>query len=204
MAISLASYLVPKNGNTWFLLEDKYFKGGLQVVSNLMQRDAINVVNRKAGMLVVTQEDNKVWQLALDLITWIEFKTGGAAAVQAVRKTTVFVAPQVMPGEYLDFALPLGKSVLIHSLSVDKLCQVKAYETPDRLDTNPYNFISALDHLVDDGSTLMSDGTVLRGRRYSVLTNQEVVSSIDIYFRITNTGAVVTDITLTLIHLTLE
>lgn len=70
MPIQLASLIVPKNSNTWYLMEDIYLKGGLQVVANSAARDALNPLNRKAGMIVITQDDKKIWQLGDDLVTW--------------------------------------------------------------------------------------------------------------------------------------
>jgi hypothetical protein len=73
MPVQLSSFLLPRNGNTWFVLEDKYLKGGLQVVANQAVRDSINPINLKSGQLVVTQDDNRLWQLQPDLVTWFEF-----------------------------------------------------------------------------------------------------------------------------------
>ena len=73
MPVQLASFLLPRNGNTWFILEDKYLKGGLQVAANAATRDAINSINLKSGQLVITQDDHRLWQLQDDLVTWIEF-----------------------------------------------------------------------------------------------------------------------------------
>ena len=73
-----------------------------------------------------------------------------------------------------------------------------------RDDSNPYKFVATSDHLEDDGSSLMTDGTVLRGRRYAILTNQEPGPSMDIYFRITNTDVVAKNVNLTVSFLPLE
>ena len=73
MPVQFSSFLLPRNGNTWFLLEDKYLKGGFQVCADTAARNAINPANLKAGQLVVTQNDNRLWQLQADLITWLEF-----------------------------------------------------------------------------------------------------------------------------------
>lgn len=204
MAIQVASFIVPKNGNTWFVVEDKYIKGGLHVVQDAAERDAINPFNLKPGMLAVTQDDRKMWQLAADATTWEAFEVGGGSSAP-VRQKKIYTALQILPDNSQDFVLPLGKTVVLNSLSVDTVCKVEAFETAARTDTNPYTFISTIDHLVDDGSTLMTDGTILRGRRYSILSNQELVPSVDIYFRITNLDKTNTrDVTLTLEFLPIE
>jgi hypothetical protein len=73
MPVQLASFLIPRNGNDWYLLEDKYIKGGFQVVADLTVRDAINPVNRKAGMLTYVQSSASMFQLGTDLVTWTAF-----------------------------------------------------------------------------------------------------------------------------------
>lgn len=187
MAIQVSSFLVPKNGNQWFILEDKYIKGGLQVAATLAERDAIPDTNRKAGMLVVVQADGKVWSLLDNLLDWKEFKVGGSGAGQ--RQTIVQNVVGVASQDHADFELPLGAAALIYSLRVSTVCQVEAFETAARSDTNPFRFVATSDHLADDGSTLMSDGTILRGRRYTILTNQDTPPGQSIYFRITNLDA---------------
>ena len=104
-----------------------------------------------------------------------------------------------------DFSIPMSKTLIVHALSVDVPCQVQAFETASRLDTNPYTFIADSSHLNDDGSTLMSDGTILRGRRYTILSNMDFpVPSIDQYFRISNLGTQPIDVTLTIDFLPIE
>ena len=76
MPVQLSSFLVPRNGNTWYLLEDIYLKGGFQVVADTATRDLINNANRKAGMIVYTQFDKLMWQLSADLVTWASFSFG--------------------------------------------------------------------------------------------------------------------------------
>lgn len=74
MPIEVSACLVPKNKNSWYLLEDKYLKGGFRVCPSSVERDAINTGSLKSGMLVLTQSDKKIWMLSDDLSTWAEFK----------------------------------------------------------------------------------------------------------------------------------
>lgn len=87
------------------------------------------------------------------------------------------------------FTLAMSATCIILNLSVDQPCQVQAFSTVDMSDTNPYTFVSEYDHLTDDGSTLMSDGTILRGRRFTILSNMEEVPNANHYFIITNVGS---------------
>ena len=74
MPIPMSSFFIPRNGATWYLVEDTYTKGGLRVVADYNARALIHPANLKAGMLVVTANDRKIWQLAEDLQTWIELR----------------------------------------------------------------------------------------------------------------------------------
>lgn len=71
MPLQIASFLIPKNGLSFYLLEDIYLKGGMQVVPSTQERDAIPETSRKPGMLVYTVADEKFWQLRTDGLTWI-------------------------------------------------------------------------------------------------------------------------------------
>ncbi len=201
MAIQVSSFIVPRSGNKWYVLEDKYIKGGLQIAATIEERDAILEENRKAGMLVVVQADFKIYQLETDLLSWREFKTGGASAV---RQRVEFSTRELAPGESQSFPLDLGRSALIYELSVDTPCMVEAHSTVLRDESNPYKFLATSDHLYDDGSSLLSDGTVLRGRRFSILANLEEGDASDIYFRITNTDTVAKAISIKINFLPLE
>lgn len=201
MAVQLSSFIVPKGGNTWFILEDKYLRGGLQVLANAAARDAIVPENRKASMIVITQDDNKLWQLDKDLVTWKAFSAGGGTPT---RQTVKYATKSLNPNDVENFSLELGRTAVVYKLSVDTPCVVEAFETVLREDTNPYKFVATSDHLEDDGSSLMTDGTVLRGRRYTILSNQETGESMDIYFRITNNDIVAKNVNLTLSFLPIE
>lgn len=73
MPISLTSYLTPKNGAKWFLLEDIYLRGGFRVVATVAERDTLHASTKKVGMLVAVLEDGKIWKLTASS-TWEEFK----------------------------------------------------------------------------------------------------------------------------------
>ena len=76
MPIQVASFLLPRNGATWYVLEDKYLKGGLRVCADVAERTAIHAASLKKGMLVVMLDDNKIYQLTnVASKSWVEFKT---------------------------------------------------------------------------------------------------------------------------------
>lgn len=98
MPITLASQLVPKNSNTWYLIEDIYLKGGLQVFADTTARDAINPANKKAGMIAITQNDKTIWQLGDDLTTWSIVPVQGPAGPQGATGPQGPAGPQGIPG----------------------------------------------------------------------------------------------------------
>lgn len=73
MPIFISSALLPKNAGSFFLIDDAYVRGGIQVRATLAERDAIVAGNRKAGMLVLVTADNQIYQLSSDLLTWTVF-----------------------------------------------------------------------------------------------------------------------------------
>lgn len=217
MSIKLPDFVVPAGGSTEFLIEDKYVRGGLHIVPAYEDLAELDPTTMKVGMLCVTQDTKQIFQLiALEVPIdeegnvgpfWSEFKPGDGGGIGIRQQVTHFVNT-ILPGAAAEFSLPLGRTVLVHKLSVDTSCMVEAFETVSYDDTNPFKFIATPDHLVDDGSTLMTDGTVLRGRRYHILSNQEISgedsASINIYFRVTNTGIVEKSVTMSLSFLPIE
>lgn len=75
MPIQVASFLIPRNGQQWYILEDKYLKGGLRICADVTERSAIHPSSLKKGMLVLLLTDNKLYQLQ-DIATkvWEEYK----------------------------------------------------------------------------------------------------------------------------------
>lgn len=208
MAISLSSFLIPRNSNTFFLLEDKYLKGGLRVVDSLIERDSINPLNRKEGMIVVDKSSKKLYQLQADLESYLEVSLGGEGGGTPLgsRQTVVYITPTPLePLGFVDVTLNMGKSALVQSLSVDKgPCKIEAFSRADRSDSNPYTFVASAEHLEDDGTTFNSDGSVNYGRRYTIVSNLEPVPTSEIYWRITNIGDVQNTFALSILFLPLE
>lgn len=204
MPINLASSIQPRNGNDYFLLDDVYLRGGFQVRPDAASRDAINSMNRKAGMMVMTQDDGKIWVLQSDMLAWAELKTGGGG-VGGARQTASYTTIPLNNDQWDDFSLSLGKTITLLNLVVDRECMVEAYSTPTRMEVNPYKFVATYKHLSDDGTSYLSDGTSIMGRRYTILSNLETPATDEIYFRLYNPGLAAPDgITLNLEYVVLE
>jgi hypothetical protein len=110
MPINIASYLLPRAGNSYALLEDTYLKGGFRIVADLAARDAIDATARKAGMYVVTNVDNVMYRLNPDLTTWATASVQGPqgpAGAQGVQGQTGPAGPQGTQGPVGDIG-PAG------------------------------------------------------------------------------------------------
>lgn len=213
MSIKLPDFLIAAGDSTEFLIEDKFIRGGLHIVAAAADLNTLDPTTMKVGMLCVTQDTNKIYQLAsvttdadgIATPLWNEFRPGGSGNVRQLVTHYIEFLPM---GTAINFALPLGKTIIVYKLSVDTSCTVEAFETMAANESNPYMFVATPDHLADDGSTLMSDGTVLRGRRYDIMTNQEnsgdATKDINIYFRVTNTDVIDKSVTLTIAFLPIE
>lgn len=215
MPISVATFLQPKNAthsdpalrNLNYVLEDIYFKGGFQVRANNEERDSIIAFNRKAGMAVLTTDTYKIWLLKDDLVTWAEFKAGsggGSSAVVGERNQMSYTTQVIEPGAFEDFTLETGASIIANKIKMSGECELKVFADAAHADTNPYTFIALADHLTDDGSWVLEDGTRQYGRRYTVMMNGDVPETANLYFRITNLQNQATTFTLELEFLSLE
>lgn len=89
-------------------------------------------------------------------------------------------------GAVIDFDMDLGQASIVYALTVTRPCLVEVFSNKDRIETNPYTFIATLDHLTDDGSVLMDDGSIIQQRQYSIFINQEEPIEQRVYARVTN------------------
>lgn len=216
MPITLGGNIVPAGGQSFYLMEDIYLKGGLQIASTISDRDAIAITNLKLGQLVLCLDSNKIWQVStLTLPTldnpdvtpsaeWTEFKTGGGGGGTFTRSVVVYTLDNLAPGATASFPLTLGSSCIVFNLAVSRVVQVNAYGTPTMDEVNPYTFLATSDHLFDDGSTMLFDGTIIRSRNYSILANMENPKKDQIYFTITSVDDGTGPVALTLTYLSME
>lgn len=62
MPIAIASFLLPRPGSNYFLVEDIYVRGGFRTVADLAERDATPVNNLKKGCLVYVQSEEVLYR----------------------------------------------------------------------------------------------------------------------------------------------
>lgn len=97
MPIYVASNLAPKNAAKWPVVEDIYLRGGIRVVTNAAARDAIYVdtgarQGLKLGMLLVTADDQRLWQYTATN-AWTEIKKSTTKTYQFTIPGTVWDIP---------------------------------------------------------------------------------------------------------------
>lgn len=123
------------------------------------------------------------------------------------RKKFELTTLTLAPNDYEDFVIDCGSSAIVQNLKVSAPCVVEVFGVEDHNpvdDPNPYRFLATSDHLMDDGSTMLRDGTVFKTRQYSIFVNLEKPNKPQMYARITNNQPQAVAITLTLFYLTVE
>lgn len=278
MPVYPISFFVPKSSSIPYLLEDTYLKGSLRVLANIAARDAIPNAARKIGMVVITSDTKKIWQLQSDGLTYKEIANyTGAVPISVVDNVISIDAQAILPpggnpGDVLsiapdntrkwlpvvgsnwnggngsgggtgstgsggngssspspngsgssskrfsltyttaniaplgtvDFELALPATALLLTVTVDKVgIKTEAFSEPLRIEPNPYTFISYTGMLSDQGITKYVDGSVFKGRRYSILANLENPVKDSIYWRITNTNLTAQVVVLTVTYIAL-
>lgn len=78
MPIQIASYLLPKNNGTFFLLDDEFIRGGFKVVADTTARNAMESVRLKEGALVFVVSENKYYKYIEATTSWTEIPLGVA------------------------------------------------------------------------------------------------------------------------------
>lgn len=184
MALQIAANLVPAGGGTFYLLEDIYLKGGLQVRDSIAERDKIALTNLKIGALVLTVADSKIWKVteltfpskqnptAVEKVTWEELALGGGGGL-GKRQVVIETCPDLKVDTKYEFELKMGALAIALKIETSRPVRVRAFSTPTKDEENPYEFISTADHLIDDGRQMLADGTIFRTRNYSILANFE-------------------------------
>lgn len=180
----------------------KYGKGGWKSVALSADLATIPESRLEDGMVVYVVEVKTAytWNEADGI--WEFFAKAGDTTPKRI--TVEHTVPNMTAGQVVSFGLEMAKASIIYELSLSKVAKVTAWSTPAKDETNPYIFLATADHLIDDGSTLLSDGTILRNRKYSIFVNLEDPASNTIYFDIENTDFQPGDVILSITYLPVE
>lgn len=84
MPIELTSNLLPRNGNTFSLLEDIYVKGGLKVVADSAALTLLHSSTLKHGMLAILQDTGALLKYDHNVGLWEPFSIQTSEAVSVL------------------------------------------------------------------------------------------------------------------------
>jgi hypothetical protein len=112
--------------------------------------------------------------------------TGSGEGSLVTRNTWQYTTPEIPVDGFLEFEIELGLSIIVYDLTVSAPCLIQVYGTPERDEDNPYTFRGVEEHLRDDGTTELEDGTIIKTRQYSIFANLEEDPLPKVYARITN------------------
>ncbi|MCK9529365.1 MAG: hypothetical protein M0R77_02180 [Gammaproteobacteria bacterium] len=203
LGTNVASAIVPFTDADIFPTHHaKYGKGGWRGVPTYDDLALIPVDRLDDGMAVFVVETSVVYTWNETAGTWDYFTKGGD--ITSKRVTVEYTVTNLVAGETQSFELAMAKSSIIYDLTLSKVAKVTAWSTPDKDETNPYIFSATEDHLTDDGSTVLSDGSILRNRRYSIFVNLEDPPTNKIYFDMENIDFQPGDVTITITYLPVE
>ena len=88
-------------------------------------------------------------------------------------------------GQY-EFVMHLGITNIVYEFTVSRPVKVEVFSTPSKDEPNPYTFIGTPDHLVDDGSVYLNDGSSYQSRQYSIFANLEDPPKNSFYVTVTS------------------
>jgi len=80
----------------------------------------------------------------------------------------------------------LGVSSIVYNLKVSRPVRVEVFGTPAMDEDNPYTFVATPDHLVDDGTVILNDGSSFQSRQYSIWANLEDPPTQNVFIKITS------------------
>ena len=116
------------------------------------------------------------------------------------RRTFTYTTPAIPANQSHEFVMELGVSVVVYGLTVSRPCRVEVFNNAAKTETNPYTFVATDSHLTDDGSVLLSDGSVIQSRQYSIFANLDDPAQPKAYVRISNINNMTSPVTLSLVY----
>jgi hypothetical protein len=116
------------------------------------------------------------------------------------RNTWTYTTPPLPIDQSATFEIPLGAAIIVYNLAVSAPLKVEVFGTPTYSEPNPYTFVGVDGHLVDDGTTKLSDGSVIKTRQYSLFANLEDPPKEKVYAKVTNLGPTTGQFDITLIY----
>jgi hypothetical protein len=116
------------------------------------------------------------------------------------RKKWSYLIDDLPAGAISEFDMDIGVSSIVYGLTVSRPVLVEVFANKYKNETNPYTFFATLDHLTDDGSVLLDDGSIIQQRQYSIFANQDEPIEQKVYARITNIDGIAGNVELSLTY----
>jgi hypothetical protein len=112
------------------------------------------------------------------------------AGTPGSRSTFNHVFDSIDTGQFGEVELVASSCLILLRMAVNVPdLKVEIFSTPDKIDNNPYTFIST-DVYIEDEGIREQNGVVTKFRRFSILANLEVPVASKHYIRVTNVGPV--------------
>ena len=136
-------------------------------------------------------------------VLWESISAGGNVGTRATVTKNDFAA--IPATNDVNFTLSMSRTCMLMKVEVNAPdLLVQCFGTPARDEENPYTFKSATGRLFDTGVSVLPDDSLQYNRRYAFVANQEAPTTTDLYWSITNQGAVSVTPVLTITYLVLE
>lgn len=159
-----------------------------------------NVITVNGAYTFPSTDGNDGDVLTTDGNANVQWTSVASTSKQVERKKFNYEVVSLPSGSFEEFEMDIGISSIVYGLTVSRPCLVEVFGTPDKNETNPYTFLATLDHLTDDGTVLLNDGSVIQQRQYSIFANQEEPARNQVYARITNTDGVAGNVSLSMTY----
>lgn len=109
-----------------------------------------------------------------------------APPVIAIRRRKYTTTVNLLGYGNVDFVLPIGVSSIVYAVTVSRPVKLEVFGTAARNEPNPYTFIATPDHLTDDGTVILNDGSSFQSRQYSIFANLEDPIEPNVYATMTS------------------
>ena len=109
-----------------------------------------------------------------------------APPVTTIRRRKYTTTVNLLGYGNVNFTLSIGVSSIVYAVTVSRPVKLEVFGTPARTEPNPYTFIATPDHLTDDGTVILNDGSSFQSRQYNIFANLEDPAEPNVYATMTS------------------
>jgi len=166
-------------------------RGSANITSNLWVGERVTVGNLYT--LPTTQPEPGQIMVAVGGERSETYWVGGLPLPTTRRRKYQTILGNLKGYASANITAPLGTSSIVYGIKVSRPVKVEAFGTPEMDEDNPYTFIATPDHLKDDGTVILNDGSSFQSRQYSIFANLEDPPTQNIYIKITSLDSYLAD-----------